>query len=98
SSFSGANVNFTPDISQVSYTFTSSSGTVGAGSGGTSNNEGPLHAGSYKFNASFAGDANYNSTVSGDEPLTINKANLLVIVSNQHKCEGETFTFNNTEF
>ena len=75
-SFTGAIAGFTPAISQVSYTFTSPSGTAGAGSGAQSTTEGPLGAGSYKFDASFAGDANYNLAVSGDEPLSINKATI----------------------
>ena len=75
-SFSGCTAGFTPDISQVSYTFTSPSGTAAAGSGAQSTTEGPLGAGSYKFDASFAGDANYNLAVSGDEPLSINKATI----------------------
>ncbi len=75
-SFTGAVAGFTPAISQVSYTFTSPTGTAGAGSGGQSTTEGPLGAGSYKFDASFAGDANYNLAVSGDEPLSINKATI----------------------
>ena len=72
-SFSGATAGFTPSISQVSYTFTTPSGTGGAGSGGQSTTQGPLGAGSDKFDASFAGDANYNAAVSGDEPLTVNQ-------------------------
>ena len=75
-SFTGGVAGFTPDLSQVSYTFTSPSGTAGAGSGAQSTTEGPLGAGSYKFDASFAGDANYNLAVSGDEPLSINKATI----------------------
>ena len=75
-SFTGGVAGFTPDLTQVSYTFTSPSGTAGAGSGAQSTTEGPLGAGSYKFDASFAGDANYNLAVSGDEPLSINKATI----------------------
>src|SRR5262249_8838363 len=45
-----------------------------AGSGAQSSTEGPLGAGSYTFKASFSGDANYNATVSADEPLVIQPA------------------------
>ena len=69
-SFSGATAGFTPDISQVTYVFTTD---PSAGNGSQSNTEGPLGAGSYKFDASFAGDANYNVALSGDEPLSISK-------------------------
>src|SRR5208282_2834791 len=77
SSFSGT-LPFTPDITKVSYTFTDNTAatTVGAGSGAQSSTEGPLQAGGYKFDATFAGDRNYQSTGSGDEPLTINQGTL----------------------
>jgi hypothetical protein len=51
----------------VTYTFNGSA----AGSGAKSNTEGPLAAGNYTFQASFAGDANYVSAVSPNEPLAI---------------------------
>src|SRR5205085_85575 len=59
-SLNGATVRFTADLSQVSYTFNGGA----AGSGDTSSTEGPLGAGDYSFQASFAGDANYNPATS----------------------------------
>jgi len=70
--FTGANPNFVPTIANVSYTFTNG-GTNPAGSGAKSDTKGPLGAGSYKFNASFSGDANYNAAVSADEPFVVDK-------------------------
>jgi hypothetical protein len=90
-SFSGATSGFTPDITQVSYTFTNG-GTNPAGSGGQSSTEGPLGAGSYKFDASFAGDANYNAAVSGDEPLTINKGTVTLNTTIHNAADGSVVT------
>ncbi len=77
-SFSGAVAGFTPTVSDACYTFTSPSGAASAGSGAESTTEGPLGAGSYQFNASYAGDANYNVATASAEPLTINKGTITV--------------------
>lgn len=46
---------------------------------GNSNVEGPLHAGTYGFMASFtSGDNNYSSVIAECEPLTINQAQLYI--------------------
>jgi hypothetical protein len=66
-----ANVNFNPDLTQVSFKFFTTKDCTGAstdplnvGNEGTyvakSGNEGPLASGWYSFQASFAGDGNYN--------------------------------------
>ncbi|MGD0389906.1 MAG: SpaA isopeptide-forming pilin-related protein, partial [Tepidisphaeraceae bacterium] len=62
-------------IGTISYTFQTGSGTpVAAGSGTTSNTEGPLATGSYNFQASVAGNSNYIGATSAVEPLTIQAA------------------------
>jgi Bacterial Ig-like domain (group 3) len=38
-----------------------------------SDSEGPLHAGSYAFSATYAGDGNYAGSLSDCEPLTVNQ-------------------------
>ena len=53
----------------TSGTFALSSGAVDA----TTFTQGPLNAGSYSFQAHYAGDSNYTATDSPCEPLTINK-------------------------
>jgi Prealbumin-like fold domain len=59
----------------VSYTFQVGSGTLAAaGTGTQSSTEGPLSAGSYKFQASVAGNSDYVGATSAVEPLTISKA------------------------
>lgn len=39
-----------------------------------STNQGPLTAGDYSFRAAYPGDSNYNSSTSGCEPFSVNKA------------------------
>ncbi len=91
-SFSGAVAGFTPTLSDVSYTFTSPSGMASAGSGGQSTIQGPLGAGSYQFNASFAGDANYNVATASAEPLTINKGTITVTTTVYNAADGSVVT------
>ena len=57
------------------------SGTGGAAGKGTlasgvanSSSQGPLTAGAYSFEATYSGDSNYQSSVGGCEPFTVNQA------------------------
>jgi len=43
-----------------------------------STSQGPLAAGSYSFQATYSGDANYNGSTSACEPLTVTKAQLTI--------------------
>jgi hypothetical protein len=58
------------DIDDVTYTFDGAA----AGSGEQSDTQGPLHAGSYEFQASFAGNDDYFPAESNPEPFTVDKA------------------------
>src|SRR5207302_933674 len=62
---------------QVSYTFNAAA----AGTGDTSSIEGPLAAGGYAFQASFAGDSNYNPATSSTEPLTVDKGTITLVTT-----------------
>jgi hypothetical protein len=64
-------------FSNVSCTGTGTSagtGTLASGVANSSDSEGPLTAGSYSFQASYGGDANYSPSLGGCEPLTVTKA------------------------
>jgi hypothetical protein len=79
----GANANFNPDLTKVSFVFFSTIDCTGSsvpvdnvGNEGTyvakSADKGPLASGAYSFQASFAGDDNYNAAgPSACEPLSV---------------------------
>jgi hypothetical protein len=49
----------------------------------TSSSEGPLLAGSYSFEATYGGDANYLTSTGSCEPLTVNKASSQTVTTVQ---------------
>jgi uncharacterized repeat protein (TIGR01451 family) len=55
-------------------------GTLAAGFA-NSGSEGPLTAGSYSFEAAYAGDSNYLGSTSSCEPLTVNQASSVTVTS-----------------
>src|SRR2546428_471068 len=72
-------VNFSFYTGNCTSSTSSSAGSpaIASGAAHPSNDEGPLGAGSYAFQASYGStDPNYNSTTSPCEPLTVNKGDL----------------------
>ena len=84
----------------VTFIFFSNGTCTGAGTEGSpetltlgvanSASEGPLLAGSYSFQATYSGDANYLGSTGGCEPLTVNKASSATVTS--MKQAGQTVT------
>ena len=65
------------NIADVTYEFNDAA----AGSGVKSATKGPLHAGNYHFQASFAGNDDYYSAESADEPFVVDKADVTIVTT-----------------
>ena len=63
------------NIADVTYKFDGAA----AGSGAKSDTKGPLHAGNHGFQAFFAGNDDYYSAESADEPFVVDKADVTIV-------------------
>jgi RHS repeat-associated protein/uncharacterized repeat protein (TIGR01451 family) len=88
-SISGSTTGFAPDTSKLSFTFNGAA--AGSGSA-TSSTEGPMGAGGYTFDSSFAGDSNYNPASSADEPFTIAKGTITVTTTIDNDANDQPIT------